>query len=138
MTFYISIHALREESDELLKLSIIFVSAFRSTLSARRATEPSLQNADQQNISIHALREESDGYRKVKKTVTPISIHALRGESDGCAFEDLARKIVISIHALRGESDGGRANVRSRSAGFQSTLSVGRATGAALQCSAWE
>ena len=55
----ISIHALREESDE--------VKALRDYLDT---------------ISIHALREESDGWRPETHRQRLISIHALREESD--------------------------------------------------------
>ena len=58
--FNISIHALREESDELL-----YNDKFKI------------------NISIHALREESDLYQtNLLSFYHWISIHALREESD--------------------------------------------------------
>ena len=79
---FISIHALREESD--LESGLVILWIF---------------------ISIHALREESD-QRIVgdAKTAGDISIHALREESD-CVVAALTVPFWISIHALREESD---------------------------------
>ena len=57
----ISIHALREESDNSYKDSSIHSYLFQFTPSARRATAALLQNVDGIMISIHALREEGDG-----------------------------------------------------------------------------
>ena len=57
----ISIHALREESDELIAGLSTFWSRFQSTPSARRATHPASDKVRCFVISIHALREESDG-----------------------------------------------------------------------------
>ena len=80
---YISIHALREESDERIEACTAFCPIFQSTLSVRRATlrgtlackswfyfNPRspwgerllaiIHNPIIQYISIHALREESD------------------------------------------------------------------------------
>ena len=57
-----------------------------------------------------------------------ISIHALHEESDVHGVELLQRDVVISIHALHEESDpAGPAGAR-RTPGFQSTLSMRRAT----------
>ena len=57
----ISIHALREEGDQISSAAPKAVSQFLSTPSARRATIPGATPADgRQNISIHALREEGD------------------------------------------------------------------------------
>ena len=57
---YISIHALREESD-INKTNITCMSnRFQSTLSARRATTINRQQLIDCTISIHALREESN------------------------------------------------------------------------------
>ena len=56
----ISIHALREEGDEVIAFSYAILQEFLSTPSARRATRV-LQAQDQAvRISIHALREEGD------------------------------------------------------------------------------
>ena len=101
----ISIHALREESDEkfwynssslayfnprspwgerLYDIDIFIITwAFQSTLSVRRATEKGIRLLAGKLISIHALREESDwAMASLSDCLTYISIHALREESD--------------------------------------------------------
>ena len=57
-------------------------TAFQSTLSVRRATEPDAFVHDLLGISIHALREESDIPHVSRNRRIDISIHALREESD--------------------------------------------------------
>ena len=102
-------------------------------------------------ISIHALRGEGDAkpYKKqqmtryfnprppwggrhdaevTKKILENISIHALRGEGDCKAEVKDKTDLKISIHALRGEGDSSPPSYISRTATFQSTPSVGRAT----------
>ena len=56
----ISIHALREEGDQVLINHFESSLKFQSTPSARRATLGSVFPNDFQQISIHALREEGD------------------------------------------------------------------------------
>ena len=56
---YISIHALREESDDSDEKAVEVVE-FQSTLSVRRATKCAKPAGHVESISIHALREESD------------------------------------------------------------------------------
>ena len=57
----ISIHALREEGDLMVAMSMSGGQSFLSTPSARRATIMQGLNLIQgKNISIHALREEGD------------------------------------------------------------------------------
>ena len=56
----ISIHALREEGDDVIYLSAQLLSGFLSTPSARRATASELLPGVWLVISIHALREEGD------------------------------------------------------------------------------
>ena len=56
----ISIHALREEGDEVRRSSSTVILEFLSTPSARRATVTSSKNKRTNDISIHALREEGD------------------------------------------------------------------------------
>ena len=80
-TRYISIHALRKESD----------------VSGGAAAVLYL-------ISIHALRKESDALKCPVIHGADISIHALRKESDK-PCHTTARDNWISIHALRKESD---------------------------------
>ena len=101
---FISIHALREESD--------LVDAVGAPLDA---------------ISIHALREESDGRHGAYHTGDLISIHALREESDA-TISDVSDILAISIHALREESDVAFVAASTAPVSFQSTLSVRRAT----------
>ena len=79
----ISIHALREESDES-GYALYVVGTV---------------------ISIHALREESDFLSTVFNIRNYISIHALREESDSSRSCRDNRPAGISIHALREESD---------------------------------
>ena len=101
---FISIHALREESDQ--------------------ADQTLDQDA---GISIHALREESDLRMGVSGGDRLISIHALREESD-FTVEDI--KLVIdkfqsTLSVRRATSVDGALDDIER---FQSTLSVRRAT----------
>ena len=56
----ISIHALREEGDQMAQAMGAELVVFLSTPSARRATKDSLCMANLVYISIHALREEGD------------------------------------------------------------------------------
>ena len=100
---------------------------FQSTLSVRRATDEGVEDDAGLAISIHALRKESDGYVQEVAEHLDISIHALRKESD--LFEIFVPlRQSISIHALRKESDRSLAAAYSDATGFQSTLSVRRAT----------
>ena len=124
----ISIHALRKESDRHIAATECDVMLFQSTLSVRRATDTIFGNCHNYGISIHALRKESDGYVQEVAEHLDISIHALRKESD--LFEIFVPlRQSISIHALRKESDRSLAAAYSDATGFQSTLSVRRATG---------
>ena len=59
-TFWISIHALREEGDVFFGGFANLVIAFQSTPSARRATRDAGRPEPVRQISIHALREEGD------------------------------------------------------------------------------
>ena len=80
-------------------------------------------------ISIHALREESDlADSPVERVRVGISIHALREESDSDTSATVPATAAISIHALREESDADRMDAYRCGLGFQSTLSVRRAT----------
>ena len=60
MGVVISIHALREEGDDVRQASPLTVCLFLSTPSARRATGAVRFEHDPDSISIHALREEGD------------------------------------------------------------------------------
>ena len=104
--YWISIHALREESDPGQKWVNLFNIQFQSTLSVRRATNDSTAVKLLNDISIHALREESDTINGQQYSKKDISIHALREESDyEVIFVQLLQVLLISIHALREESD---------------------------------
>ena len=59
----ISIHALREEGDDLTAMLRSVLEGFLSTPSARRATAGAVHGTVRRPISIHALREEGDGSR---------------------------------------------------------------------------
>ena len=58
--FGISIHALREEGDEMQAITDAKELEFLSTPSARRATSAKQSSDYWTAISIHALREEGD------------------------------------------------------------------------------
>ena len=146
----ISIHALHEESDLLRLISPPIPSRFQSTLSMRRATESSRHVEPQRDISIHALHEESDplphvsaeweifqstlSMRRATNTWHPISslseisIHALHEESDPTFSKTWTGTCIISIHALHEESDSPIDAMSCAVCGFQSTLSMRRAT----------
>ena len=82
----ISIHALREEGDQVLHSLVPIPGQFLSTPSARRATPfrgfPQVCN----EISIHALREEGDAIKSLGvdgNTVFLSTPSARRATSDG-------------------------------------------------------
>ena len=60
-TWWISIHALLAESDQLMRYTPSCTPRFLSTLSLRRATHADRIRPDLCSISIHALLAESDG-----------------------------------------------------------------------------
>ena len=123
----ISIHALREEGDFLVKLCITVDAVFQSTPSARRATERCPHRPRSSPISIHALREEGDqppGLQHglhVQFQSTPSARRATvvvlqhvgfyQFQSTPSARRATHRlrlrqlRITISIHALREEGD---------------------------------
>ena len=125
----ISIHALREEGDDVGVDDVVHIARFLSTPSARRATRSAatrrrrcsnfyprpprggrlLKNGCafvSMNISIHALREEGDRSSTTKAPTGTISIHALREEGDLHSPAAMVLDRTISIHALREEGDG--------------------------------
>ena len=67
--FHISIHALREEGDLTLVLSMTVSIIFLSTPSARRATCHADNRRLFDAISIHALREEGDSKNRDKSSI---------------------------------------------------------------------
>ena len=102
---FISIHALLEEGDIYRWVDWERENIFLSTPSARRATFPAQRDADGRRISIHALREEGDAHAAPADRRQDISIHALREEGDRRLHHDHQRRPEISIHALREEGD---------------------------------
>ena len=83
MSYGISIHALREEGDELAGKVKTALLEFLSTPSARRATVARRVVVENSAISIHALREEGDiRLGQIRSRIYSISIHALREEGD--------------------------------------------------------
>ena len=79
----ISIHALREESDNTLTNPSSTESHFNPRSPRGERLQINIINHEQLAISIHALREESDLIRfYVYLIPVHISIHALREESD--------------------------------------------------------
>ena len=86
ISLIISIHALRKESDVCSSGFHSCGSSFQSTLSVRRATQIIKITERRGNISIHALRKESDKLRLTARSSFAISIHALRKESDSSIF----------------------------------------------------
>ena len=78
----ISIHALREEGDEMPIYSIPGIENFypRPPRGGRLPVFP--EQTAGYKISIHALREEGDWHRSRPRLIKIISIHALREEGD--------------------------------------------------------
>ena len=129
----ISIHALLAESDVAAVFKSIAPCPFLSTLSLRRATVQHRLRLVLQKISIHALLAESDPpHRGHCCSGHAISIHALLAESDLASFCKHLARIFISIHALLAESDCIRHELAALVAEFLSTLSLRRATWAAI------
>ena len=122
----ISIHVLREESDQGVGVYHFAHTEFQSTFSVRRATcavplyPPCLvfqstfsvrratnlgrRRLPRLKISIHVLREESDLPLSLSVVISMISIHVLREESD-FVYGGFHCWVTISIHVLREESD---------------------------------
>ena len=124
----ISIHALREEGDQMPRLSYNLELIFLSTPSARRATEHWEICCQRRLISIHALREEGDGNAKDEEVFGyQISIHALREEGDRCCRLTRQRSTYFYPRPPRG---GRRASKISKmhKKRFLSTPSARRAT----------
>ena len=123
----ISIHALREEGDDVLPVWCRLWGLFLSTPSARRATFCGGSGGSGWPISIHALREEGDplqsppcallsnfyprpprGGRRVPRTRRPQPVHFYPRPPRGGATSDSPaswQSCCISIHALREEGD---------------------------------
>ena len=101
----ISIHALREEGDEMVCNNLWERIKFLSTPSARRATKIWQFVAKSFRISIHALREEGDSIAPIAGTDlrTFLSTPSARRATPRGLCN--LREFQISIHALREEGD---------------------------------
>ena len=106
----ISIHALREESDQLALDGSNIYDGFQSTLSVRRATMSS---------DLVLTKDQFQSTLSVRRA-TESSVWRPPG-------------VTISIHALREESDFVVSSISSQQK-FQSTLSVRRATWRGFEC----
>ena len=106
MGVVISIHALREEGDDVRQASPLTVCLFLSTPSARRATYCFFNKFFFKVISIHALREEGDN-RQLLQTSSVFHYFYPRPPRGGRpgAESGHAGSTEISIHALREEGD---------------------------------
>ena len=125
---WISIHALREEGDFTASYSFAGRSKFLSTPSARRATLRRTRSCTlPKNFYPRPPRGgRHDGLSRAVMFQL-ISIHALREEGDGlsCLFQ---QGEFISIHALREEGDHGFGSLTHLCWKFLSTPSARRAT----------
>ena len=103
-------------------------TVFQSTLSMRRATPHiTTRPLAPAYISIHALHEESDACRKARPDMINISIHALHEESDP-TFLPVASSVTgfqSTLSMRRATQSNGSRNCATA---FQSTLSMRRAT----------
>ena len=100
---------------------------FQSTPSVGRATSVMLKWAHGLEISIHALRGEGDVFESLQSFALSISIHALRGEGDNQARHENHRHERFQSTPSVGRATGKTRYYRFRYE-FQSTPSVGRAT----------
>ena len=125
---YISIHALREESDFSTIKSPIYAAYFnpRSPWGERLRTLRASSSHLSFQSTLSVRRATFSFSSSIGKSI--ISIHALREESDPFGLYILPFSFWISIHALREESDSFRLLYHCALFIFQSTLSVRRAT----------
>ena len=102
----ISIHALREEGDDLAVNPKAQNRIFLSTPSARRATDdPCPWYCARSDFYPRPPRGGRHSQPTNGSTNRPISIHALREEGDLLQRQGRLFQRVISIHALREEGD---------------------------------
>ena len=123
----ISIHALREESDEWINYITKFTQRFQSTLSVRRATKDAssrlfLISSFQSTLSVRRATGLTDLVILIVQFQSTLSVRRATLSVSHCNGY-----LRISIHALREESDQPLYSFASLIA-FQSTLSVRRAT----------
>ena len=125
---YISIHALREESDQSPTLLPWGFGLFQSTPSARRATTHIQDTHTSRVISIHALREESDG-NKARQSLCHryFNPRPPRGERPQIAFFKAAGSLFQSTPSAR-RATPARVYFGGGICQFQSTPSARRAT----------
>ena len=129
----ISIHALREEGDEMCQTRALDGRQFLSTPSARRATHRVLgKDLVAVPISIHALREEGDMVAEISKDRVTISIHALREEGDFSCCDRLTRASYFYPRPPRG----GRLVTAAAKSGILIFLSTPSARRATARCAA--
>ena len=104
-TIKISIHALREEGDEVNFAGLVKATVFLSTPSARRATDSFEGQFGLFDISIHALREEGDQAASPEAIQPKEFLSTPSARRATAAAVALAFARAISIHALREEGD---------------------------------
>ena len=112
---FISIHALREEGDRLVRFVQFIGQLFLSTPSARRATPEQEPVPQPKPISIHALREEGDLFGRGGNVALHISIHALREEGD--TRTELCQSLIINFYPR--PPRGGRLHVAVMDTGLE-------------------
>ena len=78
----VSIHAFRGEGDTTSPTSTQRPTAFQSTPSGGKATDPLRPHPTRFAVSIHAFRGEGDETVVQLLAKTLVSIHAFRGEGD--------------------------------------------------------
>ena len=112
----ISIHALHEESDNMMHLGNAII-VFQSTLSMRRATCANSSMRVCMSFQSTLSMRRATGHVQRIVLGARISIHALHEESD-CVSPWLARAQRISIHALHEESDSSQSRRHSMGTDF--------------------
>ena len=103
----ISIHALREEGDQVQGALDREPEKFLSTPSARRATLRSVRQDVRNDISIHALREEGDLLWEHFENLMGQFLSTPSARRATLCRHSVPPVWSISIHALREEGDGG-------------------------------
>ena len=104
----ISIHALRVEGDDIIRVKYWYRVNFYPRPPGGGRLLLRLDMRGDNRISIHALRVEGDILGILASRSHVISIHALRGEGDTAPRAFTTHCPPISIHALRVEGDSAR------------------------------
>ena len=124
----ISIHALREEGDNLFILVLLAYCCISIHALREEGDGESILTLHSQRISIHALREEGDAcWRMHRRTYCDFYPRPPRGGRRNGVLVGRGRR-AISIHALREEGDAPPSLLLSASRIFLSTPSARRAT----------